>query len=367
MGKYFTLTLYEKNLQNGEMWIRTPDNQVLPAHEVLKNVFIKYKDVDPNITGEPSYQSFYDQLNQGNNYLRFDIIQDVIFIETSKGCIFDQIYVENNIVYPKTQNNYFITSLSSKRFGFPSYWYDEDEHSIYIASNSVVDWAGSNTWENENSGITNKYIIEKFDMQESILDVICHFDLDIKYSVPDTYTEIPIVEPVKLSYNDDTKTFNLSHISRGPKKQFGLISINVLKQKGDLKVKQVNAFLPLQDIDVPFIIPDEEPEDEDPIVVVKSSSPENYLIPTSTIINTPTPITKPVPEPTTKPKPITKPTTNPPTTTVVVKPEPKPVSTPIVSTPPAEKPSTKPTTTITVNEKPTKVVTTNYEYVNKSF
>jgi hypothetical protein len=278
MGKYFTLTLYEKNLQNGELWIRTPNNTVLPAHEVLKNVFIKYKDVDPNITNEPGYQSFYEQLNTGQSYLRFDIIQDVIFVETSKGCILDQITYENGIVYPKTQDNNFITSLSSKRFGFPSYWFNEDEHKIYIASNSTVDWAGSNTWEDAESGIVLKYIIEEFDMETSILDVKCHFNLKLQFSVLDTYKELPIVEPVKLSYNEDTKTFNLSHICRGPKKQFGLISINLLNERNELKVKQVNALLPLQtDIKVPFIIPDDEPDIVEPIERVPSSSPDSFL------------------------------------------------------------------------------------------
>lgn len=278
MGKYFTLTLYEKNLQNGEIWIRTPNNSVLPAHEVLKNVFIKYKDIDPNITGEPDYQSFYEQLNTGNSYLRFDIIQDVIFVETAKGCIFDKIVYENNIIYPKTQDNNFITSLSAKRFGFPSYWFDENTQKIYIASNSVVDWSGSNTWEEPESGIINKYIIEEFDMETSILDVKCHFDLKIQFSVSEYYKELPIVEPVKLSYNADTKTFNLSHICRGPKKQFGLISINILNERNQLEVKQVNAFLPLQtNIDVPFIIPDEEPEEVEPIEVVPTNSPDSFL------------------------------------------------------------------------------------------
>jgi hypothetical protein len=280
MGKYFTLTFYEKNLQNGELWIRTPNNTVLPAHEVLKNVFIKYKDADPNITGEPGYRSFYDQLNTGENYLRFDIIQDVIFVENNRGCIFDQIVYENGIVYPKTQDNNFITSISSKRFGFPSYWFDEDDLKIYIASNSIVDWAGSASWNETYSGITNRYMIEEFDMQTSILDVKCHFDLDIQYSITDMYKEFPIVEPLKLSYNEDTKTFNMSHICRGPKKQFGLVSINVLKEKNELNVKQVNAFLPLQtDIDTPFIIPDEAPDETQPVEIVPANSPDNYLIP----------------------------------------------------------------------------------------
>lgn len=278
MGKYFTLTLYEKNLQDGELWIRTPNDSVLPAHEVLKNVFIKYKDVDPNVIGEPNYQSFYEQLNTGQSYLRFDIIQDVIFVETAKGCIFDQIVYDNNIVYPKTQDNNFITSLSSKRFGFPSYWFDESEQKIYIASNNIVDWSGSSTWGETKAGIVNEYIIEEFNMETSILDVKCRFHLKLEFSLTDYYTELPIVEPVKLSYNKDTKTFNLSHICRGPKKQFGLISVNILDERNELKVKQVNAFLPLQtNRDLPFIIPDEESGVEESLDAVSTNSPDSFL------------------------------------------------------------------------------------------
>jgi hypothetical protein len=318
MGKYFTLTFYEKNLQSGELWIRTPNNTVLPAHEALKNVFIKYKDVDPNIIGEPGYQSFYEQLNTGTRYLRFDIIEDVIFVETQRGCIFDQIVYENNIIYPKTQDNNFMTSYKTKRFGFPSYWFDEHERKIYIASNTISDWAGSETWQENYSGITTKYMIEEFDLETSILDLKCHFDLDIRYAITNVYKELPIVEPVKLSYNNDTKIFNLSHICRGPKKQFGLISINISRDK-DLKVKQVNAFLPLQpNIDSPYTMP--EIPNQPPISIP--------IIPKNTIIPTATP-------PTPTPTPITP-------------------QSPTVITNAPNQVQTQPTTNISVNVKPTK-------------
>lgn len=372
MGKYFTLTFYEKNLQPGEMWIRTPDDKVLPAHEALKNVFIKYKNVDPNVTGEPGYSSFYDTLNTGRDYLRFDIIQDVIFVENSKGCIFDQIVYENGTIQPKTQDNNFLTSLSFKRFGFPSYYFDEHEQKIYIASNSLEDWAGSQTWEEDFSGLTLKYVIEEFDMVNSILDVKCHFNLNIKYKIPDFYKDLPIVEPALLSYNNDTKTFNLSNISRGPKKQFGLISIDILKERNELNVKRVNAFLPLQDIKVPFIIPEEEPTVIVKSEIIPSNSSESLLIPQLTpetkLVQKPQPDPVPTPQPVeTKPAPTTTPA---PVTTVKPTPveeTPTPAPKPVVSNPPTSDPNTKPSTTITVDVKPTKPSKTNYEFINKSF
>jgi hypothetical protein len=51
------------------------------------------------------------------------------------------------------------------------------------------------------------------------------------------------MEPPKITYNKSTKMFNVSHILRGPRKQFGFVSINILKDQ-NLDVKEINAFFP---------------------------------------------------------------------------------------------------------------------------
>lgn len=237
MGKYFSLTFYEKNLQEGELWLRDNNNNVLSVSEALKNVFIKYKDVDNK---DVDSLTFYEQINTNTQILRFDVIQDVFFIETSRGNIFDQIIMENGEIKPKTLDNNFTTSLSSRRSGFPDYWFDENNRKIYIASNKVESYNGNL------NGVKVSYMIEQFDMNTSILDVKYFFDITFDFGVNSFYSQIPIVEPVQLTYNKITKTFNISHICRGPKKQFGLVSINMLKDQ-TLDVTSINCFFPFRD------------------------------------------------------------------------------------------------------------------------
>ena len=71
--------------------------------------------------------------------LRFDIMDDVIFIETPVGNTFEQIIInDNGVIYPKNQSNNFSSSENlTKRFGFPDYWYDESNRNIFIASNKI--------------------------------------------------------------------------------------------------------------------------------------------------------------------------------------------------------------------------------------
>jgi len=236
MGKYFSLTFYEKQTQPGEIWLRTPDNRIVSAADGLKNVFSKYKYATASLPlADNSNRSFYQDINEGVYFTRFDVIQDVVFVETPRGTIFDQIVVENNEIYPKTQDNNFTTSLSSNRLRFPDYWFDENNRKIFIA-----------TYRNENFQPNTKnfklgYIIEEFDMKRSVLDVINYFTVDFNFDTKVAYKETPIAEPLKITYNKETKMFNLSHICRGPKKEFGLISINLLRDQ-DLSVKNVNAF-----------------------------------------------------------------------------------------------------------------------------
>jgi hypothetical protein len=240
MGKYFSLTFYEKKLQSGELWVRDSNDNIFSVSEALKNVFIKYKDVDIK---DVDSLTFYEQVTTNTEILRFDVIQDVIFIETPRGNIFDQIILENDEIKPKTLDNNFTTSLSSRRSGFPDYWFDENNRKIFIASSNVE------SYDQSLSGLRIGYIIEQFDMNTSILDIKYYFNITFNFGIDSYYKEIPIVEPVQLTYNKITKTFNISHICRGPKKQFGLVSINILKDQ-NLNVSSINALFPFQDTSV---------------------------------------------------------------------------------------------------------------------
>jgi len=69
-----------------------------------------------------------------------------------------------------------------------------------------------------------------------------NFDINVNISNNHYYNE-PSLEPAKISYNLDTKTFNVSFICRGNNQEFGLISINLSKGQ-TLEIDEINCFLP---------------------------------------------------------------------------------------------------------------------------
>ena len=252
MGKYFTYSFYEKNLQRGELWLKSPEGVVQPAAEALSSVFLKYKDIemydDLGDAVTENLNTFYQELTSGADILRFDVIQDVLFMETKRGNFFDQITYEEGVIKPVNQDNNFVTSLSARRLGFPDYWFDENNRKIYIATNVIK----SNNADL--SGCLIEYIVEQFDMNSSILDVKLYFSLHFNFGIYDYYPTIPIMEPPKLTYNKSTKMFNISHLLRGPRKHFGLVSLNILKDQ-NLDVKEINAFFPFGKIsDIKYTI-----------------------------------------------------------------------------------------------------------------
>lgn len=242
MGKYFTYSFYEKNLQRGELWLKSPNGTVMTAADALSSVFLKYKDVEvyEDTSDEvltTANQTFYRELVSGADILRFDVMQDVLFVETKRGNFFDQIIQEDGIIKPINQDNNFLTSLKARRLGFPDYWFDELNRKIYIVTNKLVSHSP------ELNGCLVEYFVELFDLNSSILDTKLNFTLHYDFGVYNFYPSFPIMEPPKLTYNKSTKMFNISHILRGPRKHFGFVSINLLKDQ-NLDVKQINAFFP---------------------------------------------------------------------------------------------------------------------------
>jgi hypothetical protein len=226
---YFTYSFYEKKLQEGEVWIRNSNGLVQTASEALSGVIEKYKSLTPDTF------LFYNQIMSGQQILRLDMIQDVIFIETREGNIFDKIVYRNNQILAANQDNNFYKSLSANRTGFPDYWFDESNKKIYTSFHRV-DY-------HLNNQITIGVVMEQFDMITNIFDTKLYFTLDFTFDDISYGTRVPFIEPTKLCYNKATKDFNISYIQRGPLKDFGLVSINILKDQ-KLEVKAINTLLP---------------------------------------------------------------------------------------------------------------------------
>jgi len=242
MGKYFTQTFYEKNNQPGELWIRDNNNNIKLVSEFLSNVFLKYKPLSSSYISTNKYSNidvdFYNSLMDSKQILRFDIMDDVIFIETPVGNTFEQIIIDDRgFIQPKNQSNNFSSSENlTKRFGFPDYWYDELNRNIFVASNKIDSYGNF---------IKLSYIIELFNIKNSLLDIVYQFNININFGNEYSYKQLPVVEPVKLTYNKSTKTFNISHICRGANKEFGLISINLTKDQ-TININKFDALLPFK-------------------------------------------------------------------------------------------------------------------------
>lgn len=216
------MTKFEKNSEIGELWLRTPSGAIYPATSALSAVYSKYKIVD---------STFYSELSN-NQIKRFDFFYDVVFIETNSGHIFDKIEILDNHIIPVNQDNRFFDTRNQP--AFPDYWLDETNKKIYNVINKIYSWTLSSTQID--------VIIEQFDIVRNLFGLKLNYQINLNFG-QNIYSSKPILEPPKITYNIDTKTFNVSFILRGPNKDFGLISTNLIKEQ-ILNVSEVYSILP---------------------------------------------------------------------------------------------------------------------------
>ena len=212
-----------ENEKTGELWLRFPTGTIQPAQQALSALYLKYEPID-NI--------FYNDL-KNNQLRRFDYFYDVIFIETQRGFIFDKMdKSDDNIL--KSANNDDRLFLTNAGYKFPDYWLDEKNKKIYISCNRLKEW--------NSTSVKINVLISQFDIKNNIHGIKTSIDITLNTDYSGLYRE-PIVEPTKITYNPDTKCFNVSFVSRGNNKEFGLFSIDLKKGK-TLKIEQVNCFVP---------------------------------------------------------------------------------------------------------------------------
>jgi hypothetical protein len=213
---------FQEKFETGELWLRLPSQALYPATSALSALYLKYLPID---------NEFYVEL-KNNQILNFDCFYDVVFIETPKGHIFDKIEVQDNRFVPVNQDNRFFNT--KKNMMFVDYWLDEINKKIYTTVNQY-----------NNSSVSAVQIgifIEQFDIIRNLFNLKLFYEIDINFG-ENLYEQTPIIEPAKITFNGDNRNFNISFILRGPDKEFGLISTNLLKYEF-LEVDQVNCFLP---------------------------------------------------------------------------------------------------------------------------
>lgn len=213
---------FQENFKAGELWLRLPTGALYPATSALSALYLKYSPID---------NDFYVEL-KNNEILNFDCFYDIVFIETRSGHIFEKIEVENNRFIPVNQDNRFFNTKNSLMF--IDYWLDEKNKKIYSTINQY------NT--TSVSAVKVGIIMEQFDIVRNNFNPKLFYEIDINFG-KNLYEKTPIIEPPKITFNDDSKKFNVSFIIRGPNQEFGLISTNLSKYEF-LEVDEVNCFLP---------------------------------------------------------------------------------------------------------------------------
>ena len=214
----------EENKISGQLWMRTSSGKLIPSKDALSAIYIKYSTINP---------TFYNELIN-NQIKKFDCFYDVLYVQTNSGYLFDEFIYENNNINLINDDNRFTITNNDKNY--PDYWFDELNKKIYVVTNKIVSWNAKN--------VVINIELQQFDITSNFFSSKLSYDLEIticSYSIQ--YNQIPILEDPKISYNKDTRCFNISFIMRGPNNEFGLIS-NILKKNKNLEIETINCLLP---------------------------------------------------------------------------------------------------------------------------
>ena len=96
---------------------------------------------------------------------------------------------------------------------------------------------------------TFNLLFKKFDCSTGLVSVLLFKSIILKYLSTINWNKNQfLLENPKLTYNSDTKTFNVSFILRNSVGSFGLISLNIL-DLNVMQISEVNGFLPFFTID----------------------------------------------------------------------------------------------------------------------
>lgn len=179
------MTIYEKHNDAGIAWFRGSDGKKLAGNVSLSAFGEKYSTIEPTIRAAIS----------GNNITHLDVIQDVLILKTSSVFFIDKFGIVDNLPVPISHydNSIFLESSYDV-----DYWFDENKKCIYTISGGISAFP-----DYRNHFV---YDIHIFDIIKNLYTkaATLYFNL----SCP----TIESLEPIRLCYNPDTKTFNLSTI-----------------------------------------------------------------------------------------------------------------------------------------------------------
>jgi hypothetical protein len=227
------MSIYYNKQIPGELWLRDLDNNVTAGNKVLSSIFLKYKNIN---------ETFYSELTS-NKINKFDVIFDTIFIETNSGFIFEKFYIDGGAIVPFNQINFF----NFRKNTTVDYWYSETKNKVFYTEIAYVIDPNKQPIDQY---ISFTLVFNSFDCTTGLSTPLLFKNIKIAYKSIENWDDNNfLLENPKITYNSDTKTFNISFILRNSINTFGLISINIL-DKDIPEMSKVTGFLPYLLLDV---------------------------------------------------------------------------------------------------------------------
>lgn len=225
------MSLYIQNNIEGKLWLRNILGNIESGTEMLSSVYQKYETANGN-------NLFYSQLT-ANQILRFDTFYDCIFVETKNGCFFEKINVDeysNLIPYTK----YFF--YNPKKTTHVDYWFDEIDKKIYFVDIEYV----------SNIDLNIEFILYfyEFDCVTGITELKTKEQINFKFNKATSLLGFtPSFENPKITYNPDTKNYNVSFVFRNIDQTFALVSI-MIKKQNTFSVIKIDGIVPFGELNV---------------------------------------------------------------------------------------------------------------------
>lgn len=224
------MNIYYNNQVPGELWLRNLNDTVEASYNVLSSIYFKYEEIN----------SFFFSELTANKITRFDMFYDTIFVDTIYGYIFEKFYLDNNSIKPFNQINLF----NIRKTTTVDYWFDEAKNRIFF-TDLYYYYDGTNPLDS----FEFIFILKLFNCTTGLIKTLIIDKITIKFESSINWDPAALtLENPKITYNTDTKTFNVSFIVRNSSNAMGIISINVLNT-GEPYVTEVNGFLPYAKID----------------------------------------------------------------------------------------------------------------------
>ena len=221
------MSIYYDKQVPGELWLRDLKNNVDSASNILSSVYLKYKNVN---------STFFSYLIS-NQITRFDLFYDTFFIETPIGCIFEKFFIQSEEILPYNQINLF----NPRKTTSIDYWFNENKNNVIFTEIHYFNDILKNPYEKYFEFIL---IVKAFDCTTGLTKTLVLDVIRLSYISSRNWDGVNFgIENPKITYNKDTKNYNISFILRNTAKELGLVSIN-LSDSDIPVVTEVNGFLP---------------------------------------------------------------------------------------------------------------------------